>query len=284
MKASSMKHHETDRRILRSIIHLRSEFVLLSLLVVTGLWCSASAQLSDTALTPDSAPLTAEQVVQNLVQMNIHRGQTLHAFQGTRIYRVEYQGFPGTRSAEMIVAAKYLSPGRKEFSIQSATGSKLIIDKVFTKLLAAEKEALAAEIQRRSALNGDNYLFTLVAYDRTPTGSTYVLNVEPRTNDKFLYRGRIWVDGKDFAVTRLKAEPAKNPSFWTKNSEIEQVYMKVGDFWLLARNHSISTIRLGGRAELTIDYNDYEITGASTVTSLPALRSTPPIETARAEK
>ena len=126
--------------------------------------------------------------------------------------------------------------------------------------------------------------FTLVAYDRTPNGSTYVLKVEPRTNDKFLYRGQIWVDGEDFAVTRLEAEPAKNPSFWTKNSEIEQVYMKVGDFWLPARNRSISTIRLGGRAELTIDYNDYEITGATTVTSLPALRSTPPVETARAEK
>ena len=128
--------------------------------------------------------------------MNIHRGHTLHAFQGTRIYRVEYQGFPGTRSAEMIVAVKYLSPGRKEFSIQSATGSKLIIDKVFKKLLEAEKEALDAEIQRRSALNGDNYVFTLVAYDRTPNGSTYVLKVEPRTNDKFLYRGQIWVMGK----------------------------------------------------------------------------------------
>ena len=276
-----MKHHETNRqtmRHLRGIIHLRPEFALLSLVVLTALWYPASAQPSDTA---DSAPLTAEQVVQNLVQMNIHRSQTLHGFQGTRIYRVEYQGFPGTRSAEMIVAVKYLSPGRKEFSIQSATGSKLIIDKVFKKLLEAEKEALDAEIQRRSALNGDNYLFTLVAYDRTPTGSTYVLKVEPRTNDKFLYRGRIWVDGKDFAVTRLQAEPAKNPSFWTKNSEIEQVYRKVGDFWLPARNRSISTIRLGGRAELTIDYNDYTIMGASTVTSSPA---TPPIETARAEK
>jgi hypothetical protein len=114
------------RRILRSLIHLRSEFVLLSLLVVTGLWCSASAQLSDTALSPDSAPLTAEQVVQNLVQMNIHRGQTLHAFQGTRIYRVEYQGFPGTRSAEMIVAAKYLSPGEKR--IQHSIGDRVQTD------------------------------------------------------------------------------------------------------------------------------------------------------------
>lgn len=32
---------------------------------------------------------------------------------------------------------------------------------------------------------------------------------------------------KDYAVTRLEAEPAKNPSFWTKTSEIERSYKKV---------------------------------------------------------
>ena len=39
----------------------------------------------------------------------------------------------------------------------------------------------------------------------------YVLNVIPRTDEKFLYRGKIWVDAKDFAVTRIEAEPAKEP-------------------------------------------------------------------------
>jgi len=53
--------------------------------------------------------------------------------------------------------------------------------------LQAEKEALAIEAQRRTALNSDNYNFTLVGYENTPFGSTYVLTVEPRTKDKFLY-------------------------------------------------------------------------------------------------
>jgi len=184
----------------------------------------------------------------------------------------------------MVVNVKYLSPGTKEFTIQSATGSKLIIDKVFKKLLEAEKEALDSEVQRRSALTDDNYRFTLIGYESGSSGTTYVLNVEPRTKDKFLYRGRIWVDAEDFAVVRMEAEPAKNPSFWTKKAEIVQVYMKVSDFWLPAYNQSVSAIRLGGRAELTIDYKDYEITGASEVSSLSMLRSTPHAETARARK
>src|SRR6185369_11799458 len=165
----------------------------------------------------------------------------------------------------------YRSPGTKEFTIQSTTGSKVIIDQVFKKLLLAEQETLAADAQRGAALNGDNYDFTLVGYESTPFGSMYVLIVEPRTKDKFLYRGRIWVNAEDFAVARLEAEPAKNPSFWTRSSEVEQVYMKVSDFWLPAHNHSSTAIRLGGRAELTIQYNDYQITGADPVGNLRTL-------------
>jgi len=251
-----------------------SVLLLLLLLFCTELHQPANAQRPGTSTSVSNAPLSIEQVVANLVRMNIERAQALHAYHGTRIYRVEYRGFPGTRSAEMVVDVKYQSPGMKEFTIQSATGSKMIIEKVFKKLLEAEKEASAAEVQRRTALNGDNYDFTLVGFESTPFGSMYVLIVEPKTKDKFLYRGRIWVDAEDFAVVRLEAEPAKNPSFWTKSNEIEQVYMKVNDFWLPASNHSITAIRLGGNAELTIQYNNYQIRGADPIGNLPVLEST----------
>ena len=71
------------------------------------------------------------------------------------------------------------------------------------------------ENQRGVALNHDNYNFSFVGREKTPTGFVYILAVEPRTQNKLLYRGRIWVDATDFAVMRIEAEPAKNPSFWT---------------------------------------------------------------------
>jgi hypothetical protein len=202
-------------------------------------------------------------VVQNLVRMNAERAQQLRSYQGKRIYRLEYHGFPGARSAEMVVDVKYESPASKEFTIQSETGSKLIIDRVFKKLLQTEKEALEAENLRRTALNEENYVFTLLDYEITPAGSLYVLSVEPKRKDKLLYSGRIWVDEEDFAVVRIEAEPAKNPSFWIKNTKIEHRYVKVNNFWLPAHNHSLTTIRLGGRADLTIDYQDYQVTPAN---------------------
>jgi hypothetical protein len=54
--------------------------------------------------------------------------------------------------------------------------------------------------------------------------------------------------------------------------------MKVSDFWLPARNHSISSIRLGGHAELTIQYTNYQITAADAVGNLSALKPTRPTD------
>jgi hypothetical protein len=117
-------------------------------------------QPDSVAVSPTS--LTVEQVVHHLVQMNLQRVQALHAYQGARTYRIEYKGFPGDRSAEMAVKVKCLSPGKREFVIQSTSGSKLIIDRVLKNLLEAEEEQLDPEIQRRSVLN-EVLLFCWVA-------------------------------------------------------------------------------------------------------------------------
>jgi outer membrane lipoprotein-sorting protein len=264
-----MKSHRAATRN-ANVFRTHASFVTLLFVVSATLWRPANAEKPDPVPIADPLPLTAEEVAYNLAQMNLNRVQALHAYQGTRIYRAKYHGFPRDLSAEMTVKVKYLPPGKKEFAIESESGSKLIIDRVFKKLLDAEEEQQGPKIQRRSALTDDNYRFTLVRRENGIAGGRYVLEVEPKRIDKFLYHGRIWVDARDFAVVRLEAEPSKNPSFWTKKADIEQVYTKVSDFWLPANNHSITAIRLGGRANLTIEYMDYAITDASHVRSLAA--------------
>ena len=246
---------------------IRSARLTLSILISLGVAQAAAAQPSDTPGADPQMRMSVEEIVSNLVQRNLERARALGAYQGTRVYRLEYHGFPGSRSAEMTVDVKYRTPGTKEFSIRSEKGSQLIIERVFKRMLQSEKEAVSAENQSRIALNNDNYRFTLAGYESTPAGSSYILSVEPRTNNKLLYRGRIWVDAEDFAVVRIEGAPAKNPSFWTKETKIEQVYIKVGDFWLPASNRSSSAIRLGGQANFTIDYHDYQITEARPVSA-----------------
>jgi hypothetical protein len=243
--------------------------ILLAFLSVCVATQRTAVAQQQTVISAESSPLTTVRVVEKLVGMNLLRAQALHSYHGTRTYRAEYRGLFSTTSAEMVVDVTYRAPGTKEFAVRSSTGSKLIIDKVFKKLLQAEEEALSADAQRRTALSGENYEFTMIRYETTGLRPTYVLAVEPKNKSKFLFRGRVWVDAGDFAVVRVEAEPARSPSFWTKSSQIEQLYQKLGDFWLPQRNHSISSIRIGGRAELTIVYQDYEITASDPIGRVP---------------
>jgi outer membrane lipoprotein-sorting protein len=234
--------------------------------MLLGMRSTVIAQMANAASQPQS-PLTAEQIVQNMVRKNLERARALEAYSGTRVYRLEYRGFPSSRSAEITVEVRYRSPSTKEFSIRSESGSHFLVEKVFQRMLQSEKDALSDENQLRVALNNDNYRFTLAGQESLPTGLAYILSVEPRTSNKLLYRGRIWVDAEDFAVVRIEAAPAKNPSFWTKETKIEQTYAKVGNFWLPVSNRSTSTIRLGGHAYFTIDYRDYKITAEAPLSS-----------------
>ena len=261
-----MKFGRTTSWAFPSTARIRHLFTAGSLFLTV---CIAIQQLAGAqmqgVLPEERSPLTAAQVRDKLLEMNLRRAQALHSYQGTRTYRVTYRGLLGLTVAGMVVDVTYKAPDSKEFIIRSSTGSKVILDKVFKKLLQAEKEALSIDGQRRTALNSENYEFTMVGYESIASRRMYVLTVEPKTKSKFLFRGRIWVDANDFAVVRLEAEPAKNPSFWTKSSQIEQSYKKVNDFYLPQRNHSVSSIRIGGRAELTIEYQNYDITGSDRV-------------------
>src|ERR1700686_1624573 len=233
-------------------------FFLLAAILVGVCWAGADSGPLPPSIT--TAPLSVDQVVNNLVRKDKERSQALRHYESIRVYRLSYRGFPGDRDAEMTVAATYDSPSTKSFRVISQTGSKLIVDRVFKRLLESEKEAAEPEMHARTLLNRANYDIALIAYESSDKGSQYVLAVYPKTRSKYLYRGKVWVDGTDFAVTRIDAEPAQNPSFWTKKSEIHHEYMKVQDFWLPRRNESASYIRLGGRATLTIEYDNYRVT------------------------
>lgn len=207
-------------------------------------------------------PLTVEKVVKNLEQATRERADAPHAIKGKRVYRLQYNGVLGDRGAEVAVKVVYQSPATMEFAVISQSGSTFVIDRVFKKLLEAEQEALRPENQKSTTLSTENYVFGLAGYEDTSEGARYVLSVSPKHKNKFLYRGKVWVDAVDFAVVRIQAEPAKNPSFWIKKSLIDYTYAKVNNFWLPAYSQTHSLLRLGGRAVLTIEYKDYKVTHA----------------------
>jgi outer membrane lipoprotein-sorting protein len=217
------------------------------------------------------APLSADEVMQRLIAMNELRAKALESYSSLRSYRLECHCL-SHKTADMVVRADYHAPDKKTFTIVSEDGSGTVRNKVFKKLLEAEQESMREENQQRSAISPENYAFKVVDYQKTEGNELYVLEAEPKTKNKFLFRGRIWVDGRDFAITRVEGQPAINPSWWTLRTDFKRSYQKVGDFWLPELNQSETKVRILGTADLCIEYGKYEILQAGVVNTVSSLQ------------
>ncbi len=150
-----------------------------------------------------SAPLSADEVMGHVVEMNEVRAKALESYSSVRSYHLECHCL-SHKKADMVVRTDYQAPNKKEFTIVSESGSGTVRERVFKKLLEAEQESMRDENQRRSAITPENYTFQLSDYEKTGTDEFYVLDVQPRSKNKFLFRGHIWVNAKDFAITRVR--------------------------------------------------------------------------------
>ncbi len=111
--------------------------------------------------------------------------------------------------------------------------------------------------REQSRITPDNYTFEMAGIESVRGRPAYVLAIEPRTANKYLTRGKIWVDAEEYAIVRVDGRPAKNPSFWIKSVHFVHDYGKTGAFWFPVSDRSVTDVRIFGSTELTIQYFDY---------------------------
>jgi hypothetical protein len=214
------------------------------------------------AQTAAPAPLTAVQIVGQMQRHNQARTEALKDVQSIRRYQVEYRGFSKVIDAKMEVEYHYDVASGKSFRIVTQSGSKMLCEKVLKRAVESEKEA--SQDKAAMALTAANYRFRLLGSENVGGRPAYVLEVEPISPSKFLIRGKIWVDAEEFALVKIDAEPAKNPSFWIARTQIEQFCTRTNGFWLPERNRSETKVRIGGTAVFTIDYGTYRTESKAT--------------------
>lgn len=218
------------------------------LAILTSVATIASAQTSD--------PLpSAEEVVAKMMQFDAQRQSEQTGYTATR----RYAAVNKKRHAEMVVRVSCDSSGTKEFTLVSEAGSGSIRKHVFHKLLNEETEASRRGTRASTRLIPDNYQFHMFGLETLETGPAYVLSVTPKTANKYLIDGKIWVDANDYSIVRIEGQPAKNPSFWVRSVHFVHTYQKVGQFWFASSTHTTSEIRIFGESELTIDNSDYTL-------------------------
>lgn len=200
--------------------------------------------------------LSADEVIAKVVDHNTQRDQLGGGYTGSRRYVLENHRL--NKRAEMLVSVKCDSNGAKHFEVVSEEGWKSANNHVIRKMLESETETSQPQIRPTTSLTPENYRFQMLGNDSLDARPTYVIQVDPKRKDKYLFEGRIWVDAMDFAVVRVEGKPAKNPSFWTRSVNFVQQYYKSGTFWFPFSTESVTEARIFGKTEVTISYFDYQ--------------------------
>lgn len=207
-----------------------------------------------TAQTSDPLP-SADEVVGKMMQLDAQRQAELTGYTAMR----RYVAVNKTRRAEMLVRVTCDGSGAKQFSILSEAGSGSIRKHVFQRLLIEETEASRRGARNSNRLTPSNYAFKIVGRETLDTGPAYALDVSPKTPNKYLIDGKIWIDGEDYSIVRIEGQPARNPSFWVRSVHFVHTYQKVGQFWLACSTRTKSEIRIFGNAELIIENSNYAL-------------------------
>ena len=198
----------------------------------------------------------ANEIIARLMDRNSQRERLQAGYTGTRRYVLENQKF--NKRAEMLVSVKCDPDGTKHFEVVSEEGWNSANKRVLRKMLDSETETSRPQIRLATGLTPENYQFQILGNDSLDGRSTYVIQVVPQREDKYLFEGRIWIDTEDFAVVQVEGKPAKNPSFWTHSVHFVQQYHKSGTFWFPFLTESVTEARIFGKTEVTIKYFDYQ--------------------------
>jgi hypothetical protein len=222
-------------------------------LLITALLLCASVPL--VAQSSAVTQLSADEVMAKVFARDSMRESMGGGYSGKREYVLENHHF--NKRAEIQVSVLCDVDGTKRFDVLSEDGWKSANKHVLLKMLESESETSLPNTRPKTRLVPGNYEFQLIGTEYLQGRPAYVIDAIPERSDKYLFRGRVWVDAEDFAVARIEGEPAKNPSFWTRSVHFVQQYHKSGAFWFPSSTTSVTEARIVGTTDVSIRYFDY---------------------------
>jgi len=198
-----------------------------------------------------AAELPPADVLDRMEDSILRQQSTLESWTSTRVYTAGNVRL--NKWAKVVADVGYAAPGTESYTVRESTGMGLIVDQVIRAALNAERESLM--IREQTDINRANYGFVFLSFD--PVENAYLFEATPRTKNKFLFRGRVWVDADSFGVMRVVGRPANSPSIWVMRSEFTHEFANFGGFWLPVRHRSTAELLLFGTSKLEIDYGAY---------------------------
>jgi outer membrane lipoprotein-sorting protein len=201
--------------------------------------------------------MTGGELFAKLLEHNQIRDLRLRQYSVVRTYEVSSD--KGKVYARQVVSVHYQAPDRKSFHTESEEGSRLVRDMVLKRLIESESETSSGRAHHDSAIKPANYEFSLLGEQDVGPYHCLVAEATPTRKDKYLFKGRVWINAEDYAIVRIAGQPAKSLSFWITRADFVRQYEKIGDFWLPAQDETLVHMRLTGKKILSIQHRDYVV-------------------------
>jgi hypothetical protein len=209
------------------------------------------------------AGLTGDKIVGKMLERNRARNEQLRRYSAVRTY--EIRNLEGKLAAQTVVSMDYQAPDKKAFKKTSEKGSGIVRHLVFDRLMQSESETASGREHRNSAITAENYTFTLSGEDDVGPYHCFVLDAAPKSKEKYLFEGKIWIDAQDFAIVKIAGHPAKRPSFWINRVDFVRQYQRIDGFWLPCRDETFVEVKIYGRRVFTVDHEQYVINAANSL-------------------
>jgi hypothetical protein len=202
-------------------------------------------------------PITLDVIIERMMAHSQWQDAYLTQYTALRTFYANNARF--NLDATLLVETAFQQPENIHSKVIKQEGSQIIHERVFSKILEAEEETRTRNAKREVDITPVNYQFSFLGRDQCDGRACYRLGLTPKHKSKYSLEGEIWVDGEEFAIVRIHGNPAKRPSFWTTNTEIDRRYKRVEGIWLTDRIESSSNIMIAGHSHLKIDYAYTEI-------------------------
>lgn len=204
-----------------------------------------SQEDSQALLDPAPSNMTGEEVFQGLVEHSRLRDRLLERYSVVRTYKLG--NTKGKVYAQAVVKVQCRAPGEKVFTTDSEQGGPLS-KWVLRKLIGVEVKTAKGKEHRDSSIAPHNYSFQRLGEQQVGPYRCFVVEATPGRNDKYLFRGRIWISQPDFGIVKISREPASKVSFWIERVHFIRQYERIGLFWLPQRDSTVAKVRLSGRS------------------------------------
>ena len=156
------------------------------------------------------------------------------------------------KDAAVAVLMKYRQVEGERYTVLMRSGSDKL-NGIIDSVLASEASASLPPENARYQITSLNYRVRLLGTDVAGGRNCYVLDLAPRTKNRFLIVGKAWVDALSFAVVRI------SPSILLGAPHISEEFTEVNGFWLPGHVRSVTSSFLLGPTELDIVYSNYQL-------------------------